>query len=279
VLSSRPAAEVLDEIGRLIDSGYREIVLTGIHLGHYGIDLIGEHGRPRHDLADLVRRILECAPGGCEFRVRISSIEAVEVTPTLLEVMAGCPDRVCPHVHVSMQSGSDAVLARMRRRWASERFADRCREIRERLDQPALTTDVIVGFPGETDADFEATCRAVEEIGFSKLHVFRFSPRPGTEAADMPDQVPATVKRRRAAELDRIGRRLRQRFLRSLIGRDLQVLLESRDDRPGMLLGTSSRYVTVAVPIDAGAIGQLVQVRAQGLEDGRILGATLESTR
>jgi threonylcarbamoyladenosine tRNA methylthiotransferase MtaB len=279
VLSSRPADEVLDEVRRLVDRGYREIVLTGIHLGHYGVDF-GDHGRDgrRVDLADLVGRIVELEG---RWRVRISSIEAVEVTPELLALMADRPDRICPHVHVSMQSGSDAVLGRMRRRWASGRFVERCHAIRESLDHPALTTDVIVGFPGETEADFEGTCRAIEEVAFSKLHVFRFSPRPGTPAATMPDQVPGNVKQRRAARLIQIGQRLRRQFLESLLGRELQVLVEKPiRGRAGMLAsgrdgtssytGTSARYVPVELRRGEPCLGKLIRVTAGPVVDGHI---------
>jgi len=282
VLSSRPVDDVLAEIRRLVDRGYGEIVLTGIHLGHYGVDFAGggPDGR-RVDLAHLVGRVAGL-PG--RFRVRISSIEAVEVTPKLIGVMAAHPDRICPHVHVSMQSGSDAVLRRMQRRWASGRFVERCHAIREALDHPALTTDVIVGFPGETEADFEATCRAVEAVAFSKLHVFRFSARPGTAAADMPDQVPGPVKQRRAGELAEIGRRLRERFFASLVGRDLQVLVEKpverpADGRPGMLAGTSARYALVEMPGSEDHLGQLVQVTAGPVVDGRIQAAGTAGAR
>jgi threonylcarbamoyladenosine tRNA methylthiotransferase MtaB len=255
-LSSRPVQDVLQEIRRLLDHGHREIVLTGIHLGHYGVDLVGE----QIDLAGLLRRIV-ALPG--EFRVRISSIEAAEATPELLAVMAGRGDRVCAHLHVSMQSGSDAVLQRMRRRWPVRQFLQRCDEIRRRLDHPALTTDVMVGFPGETDGDFAATCRAVETAGFCKLHVFRFSPRQGTAAVDMPDQVPERAKRRRASELAERGQQLRRRFFEGLAGRALQVLVETPSaDRPGLLLGTSGRYAPVELPGGNELLGRLVSVTA-----------------
>ena len=266
VLLSRPPHEVLEEIRRLTDHGHREIVLTGIHLGHYGVDLADR----RIDLAQLVRRIVELRG---EFRVRISSIEAAEVTSELIAVMAGRPDRVCPHLHISMQSGSDAVLRRMRRRWPVGEFLQRCGQVRQRLDNPALTTDVIVGFPGETEADFAATCRAVEEAGFSKLHIFRFSPRRGTPAADMPGQVSGNVQRRRAAELAELATRLRGQYFQGLVGRRLQVLVETPlADRPGRLLGTSGRYAPVEFAGAEDLIGRLVPVTAGAVADGRILG-------
>ncbi|MFH1922523.1 MAG: tRNA (N(6)-L-threonylcarbamoyladenosine(37)-C(2))-methylthiotransferase MtaB [Planctomycetota bacterium] len=275
VLASRPVDDVLGEIRRLVDHGHREIVLTGIHLGHYGVDLAERESSSRPvDLASLLGRIMRLEG---PFRVRISSIEAVEVIPELIALMADHADRICPHLHLSMQSGSDAVLGRMRRRWASGRFAERCHAIRESLDHPALTTDVIVGFPGETEADFEATCRAVEEVEFSKLHVFRFSPREGTPAAEMPDQVPDNVKKHRAAELGEIGRHLRRRFLESLAGRALQVLVETPvQGRPGSLAGTSARYAPVELSGGEDRLGQLVRVTAGPVADGRIRAANWE---
>jgi len=256
VLTSRPAAEVLDEIRRLVDHGHREIVLTGIHLGHYGVDL------PTNGLtlAGLLRRIVEL-PG--DFRVRISSMEGAEATPELLDVMADRTDRVCPHLHLSMQSGSDTVLRRMRRRWPSDQFLRQCDLVRRRLDEPALTTDVIVGFPGETDDEFAATCRAVEQAGFSKVHIFRFSPRQGTAAAAMPHQIPGRVKQHRAEQLAEIAGGLRRDYFARLVGRRLQVLAETpHETRPGWLVGTSARYAPVEFPSRCDRIGQFVAVEA-----------------
>jgi len=272
VLQSRPIDEVVDEIGSLVERGYREIVLTGIHLGHYGVDLAESDGIAAGptNLARLLRRL--AALDGT-FRVRLSSIEAAEVTDEVLDAMAAHPGRICPHLHVSMQSGSDAVLRRMRRRWTGGELLDHCRKIRRRLDQPGLTTDVIVGFPGETEADFEATCRAVEEIGFSKIHVFRFSPRPGTAAAEMGPKVPAGVQRERAARLARIESRLRTVYFESLLGRDLEVLVEgTAEGRPGTLAGTSARYVPVELPGPAEWIGRLVGVKAEKVVGEGVLG-------
>jgi len=265
-LVSRPAEDVLDEIGRLVANGHREIVLVGIHLGHYGFSGVGDRGSP--DLARLVRRIAQLDG---EFRLRISSIEAAEVTDELIAVMADRGDRICPHLHLSMQSGSDAVLRRMNRRYNAREFIARCEQIRSKLDDPALTTDVMVGFPGETEADFLATCRAVEEVGFSKVHVFRFSPRQGTPAADMPDQVPESLKRRRAAGLSALAGRLRRGYFQALVGRELQVLVERwASGTPGLLLGTSARYAPVELPGSQRLIGRLVPATAEAVIEGRI---------
>lgn len=284
VLASRPVVEVLGEIRRLVDNGYSEIVLTGIHLGHYGVDLGGtDRSRSqlemlpgannpapgqRVDLAGLVARIV--AMDG-EFRLRISSIEAVEASRELIQLMAEYPDRICPHLHLSMQSGSDRVLERMGRRWASSRFLEKCEAIRRSLDNPALTTDVIVGFPGETEEDFQSTCRVVEEVGFSKIHVFRFSPREGTPAAEMSPQVPDRIQRRRAAGLSELAQRLRRRYFESLIGRRLQVLVESpQRNHPGTFTGTSARYVPVELDCPADQVGRLVAVTAKKIQGGRV---------
>jgi threonylcarbamoyladenosine tRNA methylthiotransferase MtaB len=291
VLCSRPEPDILEEVGRLVDSGHREIVLTGIHLGHYGADL-GD-GR---NLARLVRHIVR-RPG--EFRVRLSSLEAAEVTDELLSVLGEYPERVCPHLHVSMQSGSDAVLRRMRRQWPAERLTARLWEVRSALDQPALTSDVIVGFPGETNEDFLATCRVVEAVGFSKLHIFRFSPRQGTEAAAMPGRVPGRVQQDRALQLAEMGDRLRREYFESLTGRRLQVLVESRltsqqnpdcqkpphcnGGVPGefhhrsedLLLGMSDRYAPVELPGGTDQIGWLVWVVAGRVTKDRILASTI----
>jgi threonylcarbamoyladenosine tRNA methylthiotransferase MtaB len=298
---SRPAEEVLGEVRRLLAHGHREIVLTGIHLGHYGREERGEgreergEGReerkeavvgdqrsvakntsaaslsssgPLPSLASLLRRITDLDG---DFRVRLSSIEAAEVTPELIELMAERRDRICPHLHIPLQSGSNAVLERMNRRWTAERFVERCREIRAALEPAALTTDVIVGFPGETDADFAATCRVVEEVGFAKVHVFRFSPREGTPAATMPHQVMGRTAQHRAAKLGKLGWRLQERFLEQLVGRRLRVLVEMPTaDRPGHMGGTSDQHAPVALPGGRDLIGQFVSVTADRAERGWI---------
>ena len=269
-LSSRPLADIVEEVRRLADSGHREIVLAGIHLGHWGLEWPGE----KLGLVDLVEAILRLEG---PFRLRLSSLEAVEVSARLLALMAEHPRRICPHLHLSMQSGSDAVLARMERRWASARFVEKCLEVKESLPAPALTTDVIVGFPGETEADFEASCRRVEQVGFSKVHVFRFSPRQGTPAAEMPDQIDPAVRQRRASHLIELAEQLRSRFFQSLLGCRLQVLVESADaSGTGELLGTSARYAPVATSGPADLVGRLAEVEARGATGegvaGRLIG-------
>ena len=271
-LASRPVEHILDEARRLIDNGYRELVLTGIHLGHFGVEW--NRGRAKSDwlrLAHLLERLVNL-PG--EFRIRLSSIEATEVTRELIGVMAAHPQRVCPHLHVSMQSGSDAVLRRMNRRWGRQRFIDRCRLVCDSLDQPALTTDVIVGFPGETEADFDATCRVCDQVGFSKIHIFPFSPRRTTPAASMAGQIAPEVKADRGRRLAELESRLRERFFESLRGRQLEALVESPAGRSGYVVGTACRYCPIELPGSAELIGRFVRVTAGATLDGRIQAAT-----
>ncbi len=268
-LVSRPPDHIVDEVHRLVDAGYREVVLTGIHLGHYGVEWC--RGRPREQWLRLSHLVERLARLPADFRIRLSSIEATEVTRELIRVMADYAGKVCPHLHISMQSGSDDVLRRMRRRWGSRRFVDRCQLVRQSLDMPALTTDVIVGFPGETDDDFAATCRACEEIGFSKIHVFPFSARRGTTAATMSGQIAPATKAQRARDLAELERRLRERYFHSLVGRKLEVLVESRAHRPGFVLGTSCRYAPVEFPGDENLLGSFASVTAIAASDASIV--------
>ena len=211
VLASRPVEHILDEIRRLQASGYREMILTGIHLGHYGVDF--NRGRPKRDWTRLSHLVERIAALEGDFRIRLSSIEATEVTRELITTLAAHPGKVCPHLHISLQSGSDRVLTRMRRRWGSQRFLDRCRMVCEALDEPALTTDVMVGFPGETEEDFLDTCRVCEQVGFSKIHIFPFSPRRTTPAAEMADQIDPQIKADRARRLAELESKLRLALL------------------------------------------------------------------
>ena len=266
-VSSRPLAHILDEVRRLVDNGYREIVLTGVHLGHYGVE--GNWNKPRERwlrLATLVRELAKL-PG--DFRIRLSSIEATEVTRDLVAAMAEFPERVAPHLHICLQSGSDAVLRRMRRRWGSSRFIDRCRFVRETLDNPAITTDIIVGFPGETDDDFAATCSVARECGFSKIHIFPFSPRKGTPAASMTGMVEPQEKIERCERLAEIERELRIQYFTSLLGRRLTVLVEGADETmPTGRSGTSCRYAPVEFDgLPTIRAGSLVDVTAARLSD------------
>jgi threonylcarbamoyladenosine tRNA methylthiotransferase MtaB len=268
-LRSRPLEEITAEVIRLVQGGCREIVLTGIHLGHYGIDL--SRGKPNAQWCRLwhLLRALDELPG--DFRVRLSSLEAAEVRGELVEALARSP-RVCPHLHLCLQSGSDRILALMKRRYRVAGFLERCRRLRAVLDWPAFTTDIILGFPGETEADFEATCRVAREVGFSKMHIFSFSPRRGTPAAELPGRISPPVVAERRQRLLELERRLAEVYYRSLIGRRLDLLVEGAyPRRNGYVLGTSCRYAPVVVEGHLPALlSRRVPVRPVAVLDGML---------
>jgi threonylcarbamoyladenosine tRNA methylthiotransferase MtaB len=271
---SRPMDDVVHEVKRLADNGFSEIVLTGIHLGHYGVDF--NKGKPKAEwirLSGLVRRL--CELDG-DFRVRLSSIEATEVTRELITVMKQYSDRVCPHLHVCLQSGSDRILSRMKRRWSRKHIIDRCELVKSELDMPAFSTDVIVGFPGETEADFEDTLDACRQIGFSKIHMFPFSARKTTPAADMPDQIPKAVKSQRGKIVQGLESELREEYFRQLVGRDLKLLVEKIDEENSTVSGTTCRYAPTTAKIDPAVElqkldGKMVDVTVLEMADGKLV--------
>lgn len=266
---SRPVDHILDETQRLVDGGFREIVLTGVHLGHFGVDF--NRGKPKSDwtrLSHLVEKIVDVSP---QLRVRLSSIEATEVTRELMRVMKDFPKQVCAHLHICMQSGSESVLRRMKRRWGAKRFIDCCNMVREELELPAITTDVIVGFPGETEEEFQETIQSCRESGFSKIHVFPFSARRGTPAADFPNQLSKSEKSERVSRLTEVENELRVQYFDQLVGRELQVLVESKTEE-GLCRGTSCRYAPVEFKNDQAKVGELVDVKVVDRTNELLLG-------
>ena len=260
-LASRTPDEIEVEVRRLIDNGYREIVLTGIHIGHYGVENTrGKTGLPPFRLRHLIEK-LDRIPG--DWRMRLTSIEANEIDEAFIDTVAGS-EHLCPHLHPSLQSGSETVLRRMRRRYSTESFLETLRQFRRRIANPAFTTDVIVGFPGETEAEFQQTLDFCREAGFMKIHIFPFSPREGTPAVDFPDQIPPQVKKERLGRLAELERELATRYYRSLVGTDVEVLIEQSAEQPGWLRGTDRHYVPVTLPGTVAEVGQLVT--AQGVQ-------------
>jgi threonylcarbamoyladenosine tRNA methylthiotransferase MtaB len=251
-LRSYPRDDIVADVRRQVERGVREVVLTGVHLGKYGEDL-GE----RDGLARLVERIT--AIDGL-LRLRISSVLPVQVTPALVELVRDDP-KVCRHLHVPLQAGDDAVLERMHRPYRIARFLERVEHAKSEVPGLGLSTDVIVGFPGETAGQFGATLAVTERVGFSKLHVFRYSQRPGTPAATMPDQVPEPEKKARARELIALGNQLRRRFHEAHVGQRLEVLVEGAGE--GIADGTSDNYIKVRFPGGEELCGRLAAV--QGL--------------
>ena len=239
---SLPPGKVVAEVQRLADSGYREIVLSGINLGAYGRDLT-----PRVAFLDLLHRILDETPVE---RLRVSSIEPLDVTLSLIDLIAST-GRLAPHFHMPLQSASDRILAAMHRWYRAEHYARRVELIHERLPHAAIGADVITGFPGETETDHAATLRFIEKRPFTYLHVFSYSPRPGTKAAALPNQVPGGVIKRRARELRALAETKSAEFRVSQIGRTVRVLTLRRDpeDDPSFTPALSENYLSVQLPL------------------------------
>jgi threonylcarbamoyladenosine tRNA methylthiotransferase MtaB len=213
---SIPPDEVLERAAALWDSGYREIVLTGINTGDYGIDL-----RPRTDLAELLRRLLAtCGPN----RIRLNSLEPLAISDGIVELMARDP-RLAPHLQVPLQSGSEEILRLMRRNYRLEQYLDKIAMIRSAIPHAGLGADVIVGFPGETDDHFRQTYDFIAASPLNYLHVFSWSPRRGTAAAELPGRIEGPVMRERSAELRRLAERLSLRFRRGFVGETLDAVV------------------------------------------------------
>ena len=235
---SRELPDVLQEIRTLAKSGYREVVLTGIHLSSYGVDN-GE------SLLHLIEAVHELE--GIE-RIRLGSLEPRIVTDAFAKRLSELP-KICPHFHLSLQSGCDTVLSRMNRRYDTAEYEVGCALLRRYFEHPAITTDVIVGFPGETDEEFETTERYLERIHFYEMHIFQYSRREGTKAAAMPDQVPEAVKKERSEKLLALGHRMSEEFRRYYLGRQVTALLEEEFlyDGKRYYTGYTKEYVKVAV--------------------------------
>lgn len=249
-IRSRKPENVLEQTRMLVAKGYREVVLSGIHTGGYGDDL------DNYSLADLLVDLEQVE--GLE-RIRISSIEASEIDDRMIEVLTQS-DKVCRHLHIPLQAGSNQVLDRMNRKYTVEEFAARLVELRKALPELAITSDVIVGFPSESDEDFQSTYRFIQEQGFAELHVFPYSKRKGTPAARYLDQVPDETKEHRVAELVRLSAELRHRYSRRFLGQELDVIPEEINEQ-GLLVGYTDNYIRVAFRGLPEMIGEVCTVR------------------
>lgn len=258
---SRPPEEVLAEIGARVEAGCKEVVLTGVNIGAYGRDLGTSLGRLIEDI--LTKTAVP--------RLRLSSIEPWDFDPSLLRLWED--PRLCRHLHLPLQSGCDATLRRMRRRYTAAEYAELVERAREAIPDLALTTDVIVGFPGETEADFEESLRFVEKMGFARLHVFKYSARPGTPAATMPQQVPCEEKRRRSEAMMALARRGSEEFRRRFLGRTMEVLWERkerrREGRRRIWSGLTDNYIRVWAESEADLANTITPAKLVALtEDG-----------
>ncbi|HWI55366.1 MAG TPA: tRNA (N(6)-L-threonylcarbamoyladenosine(37)-C(2))-methylthiotransferase MtaB [Desulfobacteria bacterium] len=262
-LRSRDPQKVLEEIRKLVNEGFGEIVLTGIHIGAYGAGL--DHNI---DLADLVVKAA-LTPG--LKRLRLGSVEPLDITPRLIQAVSEIRT-VCRHLHIPLQSGDDDILRRMNRKYNSFEFDRLVGAIRGQIPGIAITTDVIVGFPGETEESFENTYQLIEELGFSKTHVFKYSPRTGTPAADYPEQVEAQDKDLRSKRLISLDRDNQKKFARRFIGETTEVLAEQLvSSEKDLWEGLTDNYIRVLFKSSSDLRGELVEVRTVNLQGTSLL--------
>lgn len=260
-IRSLPLQNAAAQAARLAGEGYRELVLTGIEISSWGRDL-----RDGTSLIDLVEAVCEAAP---ECRVRLGSLEPRTVTEDFC-ARAAKLSNLCPHFHLSMQSGCDATLARMNRKYDTARFLESVSLLREHFDAPAITTDMIVGFPGETEEEFSQSLDFIQRCAFAAMHIFPYSKRPGTPAASMPNQVPRAVKEDRAGRAAETAAELERDYLSRFAGQTVEVLFE--EERAGLWWGHTTRYCKVGVRSEENLHNQLRQVSVTTVEDGYLEG-------
>lgn len=275
---SRSREDVAAEVKGLVAKGYKEVVLTGIHLSSYGIEHMEEnpvsHGNWNHrELLALIREVH--AIEGLE-RIRLGSLEPRIITEEFAGALAALP-KFCPHFHLSLQSGCDETLQRMNRHYTTEDYLRRCGILRKWFDHPAITTDVIVGFPGETQEEFEITREFLKKVHFYEMHVFKYSKRAGTRAAVMPDQVPEQVKGRRSDVLLELEASMSREYREHFIGSSVWVLFEDMAEVEGRkyIIGHTPQYVKAALAVKDGEenrlSGQILCLKAAGLLGGDLL--------
>ncbi|MGN0383559.1 MAG: tRNA (N(6)-L-threonylcarbamoyladenosine(37)-C(2))-methylthiotransferase MtaB [Eubacterium sp.] len=252
-IRSRHMEDIISEVTNLARQGFQEIVLTGIHLSSYGLDLQDT------SLIDVIKKI-ESING--IMRIRLGSLEPRIITEEFVRELKKC-NKICPHFHLSLQSGCNTVLKRMNRKYTTEEYLDKCRILRKYFDNPAITTDIIVGFPGETTEEFEETKRFVTKAEFFEIHVFKYSKREGTKAALMPHQISGEVKNLRSHELIFIATELSQKYIDNIQDTKVEVLFEEQVEIDGTLywVGHTKEYVKIAVISDKNLANKLLCVK------------------
>ena len=271
---SRDKEEIISEIKTLVEKGCKEIVLTGIHVGSYGIDM-DENGNQSGDyggyskLIDLVEEISKIEGLG---RIRLSSVEPRIITDENAKRLAALPN-LCPHFHLSLQSGCDATLKRMNRHYSTDDYYESVLALRKYFDDPAITTDVIAGFPGETDEEFDTTVAFVKKVAFSDMHIFKFSPRKNTRASVMDGQLSEDIKNKRSDILLDLALEGAGRYMKNHIGRTEEVLLEEEKSILGKkyMIGHTPDYIPVAVPSEGLVPGDIVNVTLSGMLTDEIM--------
>ena len=253
VARSRPREEIVSEIKSLISHGYLEFVITGIHTAHYGLDLKNE------TFSSLIEELLNI--DGL-YRLRISSIEESEIDDKFIELLR-TKDNIANHLHMPLQSGSPTVLKRMGRKYNVDDFINKVKRIREARPDIAITTDVIVGFPNETEEEFLETVNFIKKVNFAELHVFPFSAREGTPAYKMSGQVSPDVKAKRVQTLLELSEKLKENYRKKFIGKELEVIIEEKDKETGLMRGHSSNYLMLEDDLPETSIGKIVKIKVR----------------
>ncbi|MEG6614838.1 tRNA (N(6)-L-threonylcarbamoyladenosine(37)-C(2))-methylthiotransferase MtaB [Peptococcaceae bacterium 1198_IL3148] len=263
-LRSRSLTNVVEEVHKLVKEGFKEVVLTGIHTGAYGLDF-----KDGTELSTLIKELVHI--NGLK-RLRLSSVEPNDITPELIGI-AQSSKVFCNHLHIPMQSGDDQVLKSMGRRYTTKHFEQLIADIRNQIPDIAITTDVIVGFPGETEELFENTYKFCQKMAFSGIHVFKYSPRKGTRAADFPNQVAAEQKEKRSHRLIALGQQMAKSYAERFLGQTVEVLVEQPvKDNPGCWEGLTETYLRVEFSAIGDLHGQLVQVRLKEQQGDKLFG-------
>ena len=265
---SRKQEDIVAEVERLVANGYKEVVLTGIHLSSYGIEL--QKRNPDEEVEDylkeesmpLLQIIMKLSKIDGLERIRLGSLEPRIITEHFVQTLASNP-KFCPHFHLSLQSGCDTTLKRMNRKYNTREYYDSCVLLRKYFDQPAITTDVIVGFPGETEEEFEETKAFLRKVSFAEMHVFKYSVRKGTRAESMPNQVPDQTKQERSNELITLNDLMNEEYQNSFVGRIEKILIEEEIDIDGVKyqIGHNERYLKLAVRAENANVNDIVSAK------------------
>ena len=270
-IRSRMPEDILSEVRGLVSRGFREIILTGIHISSYGKDL------EDISLEDLLKDLNRVE--GLD-RIRLSSMEPRIITPDFVETLLAC-DKVCPHFHLSLQSGCDETLARMNRKYTTRDYEEAVKLLRRAYDRPALTTDVIAGFVGETDEEFEKTVKFLKKIRLYEMHIFKYSVREGTRAASMSGHLPMQVKTDRARRLHDLAVSLKKEYEAGFLASEQKVLIEEEVEEDGVRYcqGYTDRYLRVRIPVEEGReaipVNELVKVKITDIRDDFLTGSVL----
>lgn len=262
-IRSRKLENIVSEVNRLAKNGFKEIVLTGIHIASYGKDL------KKGSLIDVIKEVHNVE--GIE-RIRLSSVEPTLLTKDFIREIKVLP-KFCPHFHISLQSGCDETLKRMNRKYSTKQYREIVRNLRIEIPEIAITTDIIVGFPGETEEEFMTTYKFVEEMAFSQIHVFKYSPRKGTPSAGFENQVHGNIKNRRSEKMIELGNELMYRYMNTFINKEIEVLYENYYNIDKKIIsGLTSNYIRVAATGKEKMIGNIIKTQLTKIEKEIMIG-------